>query len=116
MEILKECFFYVVFIYLLAMVSFGNRDPNYNKLYNSLYQEFHDAVYYPDDGVVFEEVQAEDEGQLSLTSRCVGSRPSAIVLGRGVQLVLGLLQQHAYRVAVAGCLVRWSDQRRRIHC
>lgn len=59
MEILKECFFYVLFVYLLAMVSFGNRDPNYNKLYNSLYDEFHDAAYNPENGVAFEEVNRD---------------------------------------------------------
>lgn len=45
MDVIKEVFLYLVFLYLLMMVSYGNRDPVTSKLYTSLYQEFHDADY-----------------------------------------------------------------------
>lgn len=45
MTILKECFFYVLFIYFLLMVSYGGRDPASHTLYSALYKEFHDGAY-----------------------------------------------------------------------
>jgi len=56
MDIIWEVFLYIIFVYLLMMVSYGNRDPISHRLYSSLYQEFHDAAYLPDNGVPFESV------------------------------------------------------------
>jgi len=55
-DVLKEIFFYVVFVNLLMMVSYGNRDPRGHILYKSLYDEFHDASYFPSNGVPFTKV------------------------------------------------------------
>ena len=44
MEVIREVFLYMIFLYLLMMVSYGNRDPVSHRLYSSLYQEFHDAA------------------------------------------------------------------------
>ena len=56
MEVIREVFLYMVFLYLLMMVSYGNRDPVSHRLYSSLYQEFHDAAYLPEDGVTLDSV------------------------------------------------------------
>ena len=56
MEVIREVFLYMIFLYLLMMVSYGNRDPVSHRLYSSLYQEFHDAAYLPEDGVTLDSV------------------------------------------------------------
>ena len=58
MSVIWEVFLYLVFIYLVYMVSLGNRHPDAFTLYNSLHDEFHEAVYVPDDGVAMSEVSA----------------------------------------------------------
>jgi len=56
MDVIKECFLYIVFLYLLIMVSYGNRDPAANNMYQALYNEFYHANYQPDNGVAFSQV------------------------------------------------------------
>ena len=68
MSVLFEVVVYIIFVYLLMFVSYGNRDPISHKLYTSLYQEFHDAAYVPDDGVAFEEVKSQSQITLVLTT------------------------------------------------
>ena len=66
MEVIREVFLYMIFLYLLMMVSYGNRDPVSHRLYSSLYQEFHDAAYLPEDGVTLDSVCHLIQGMLKL--------------------------------------------------
>ena len=71
MDIIWEVFLYIIFVYLLMMVSYGNRDPISHRLYSSLYQEFHDAAYLPDNGVPFESVRRRQSYIINAVALCV---------------------------------------------